>query len=153
MDPVSVVGLVGSIISIADVVAKSIRKLSDLRTADRNAPLQVTTLIGQLYIIQAVIAELTRWKSTHSVNDPRYNHLATQIDKSLECFCPMITTLEQYLDNLEVFLISNNETPDLHDRLSYLWNERDVATYTTLVDRQVNALSLFLQAVQWWVCQ
>jgi hypothetical protein len=151
MDPVSIVGLIGSIISIADVVAKSIRKLSELRSRYHNAPFQITTLIGQLYIIQAAINELTRWKSDVLMRDPRYRQLALQLDASLGCFCPIIMSLQQYLDSLDVASASGIDSSTLPGkRISYLWNERDLAVYLGLVDRQVNALNLFLQAIQWY---
>lgn len=31
-----------------------------------------------------------------------------------------------------------------------MWNERDMAVYLSLIDRQINALNLFLQAIQWY---
>lgn len=150
MDPVSIVGLVGSIVSIADVLTKSIRKLSDLRSRYHNAPVQITTLIGHLYLIQSTIDELTRWKSRILVHDPRYRQLALQIDTSLDCFCPLITSLHQYLSELDVSSTSDLNSMNLRSRISYMWNERDMAVYINLIDRQANALSLFLQAIQWY---
>jgi hypothetical protein len=94
--------LIGSVFSISDVVAKSIRKLSDLRSRYHNAPFQITTLVGQLYIIQAEAGQLTQWKSSAFLNESRYLKLASQIEASLDSFGPLILALEKYLDKSEI---------------------------------------------------
>ncbi|KAH7323044.1 hypothetical protein B0I35DRAFT_426992 [Stachybotrys elegans] len=144
MDPVSIVGLVASIFSIGDMVTKSIRKLSDLRSRYRNAPLQLSTLIGQLYIIQAAVEELARWKSDDLSQNPRYHQLALQLDGSLDSFCPLITSLQKYLDDVDI----TSEIPSTKGKIAYLWNENDIAIFLDLIDRQINALNLFLQAIR-----
>lgn len=149
MDPLSIVGLIASIVSIADAVTKSIRKLSLLKTKYQNAPFQITVLIGQLYIVQAAIDELTRWRSKSLSQNPRYRHLAMQIDTALDCFCPLILSLQQYLDEIEASLESDSHGSHVKGKLAYVWNEQDIASYLDLIDRQVNALTLFLQAIQW----
>ncbi|KAH9900459.1 hypothetical protein F4778DRAFT_739040 [Xylariomycetidae sp. FL2044] len=148
MDPVSIIGLIGSIVSIADVVAKSIHRLSELKSKYRNVSFQVTTLIGQLHIIQAAIGELNQWKSKVLAKDPRYHELATQVQMSLDCFCPLIMSLQQYLDDIDIASVADRGSSNLQGKLSYLWNEPQLAIFIDLVDRQVNALNLFLQAVQ-----
>jgi hypothetical protein len=149
MDPVSIVGLIGSILSIADAVTKSISKLSDLKSRYHNAPLQITTLVGQLYIIRAAIEELQRWKLKDLDNEPRYYQLAAQIDTSLSCFVPLIAALEQYLDKLDISLQATTGGPTRQNKFLVAWNEADIALYLNLLDRQINALNLFLQAIHW----
>ncbi|VUC36686.1 unnamed protein product [Clonostachys rosea] len=149
MDPITIVGLIGSVVSIGDVVAKSIRKLSELRSRYHNAPFQITTLVGQLYIIQAAVGQLMQWKSSAFLNESRYLELASQIEASLDSFCPLILALEQYLDKFDA--VSDSDSLHMQDRLEFMWNEKDIDVYLNMVDRQVNALNLFLQAIQWQV--
>ncbi|CAH0018994.1 unnamed protein product [Clonostachys rhizophaga] len=134
MDPISIVGLIGSVVSIGDVVAKSIRKLSDLRSRYHNAPFQITTLVGQLYIIQAAVGQLTQWKSSAFLNESRYLELASQIEASLDSFCPLILALGKYLDKFET--VSDCDSFHTQNKLQYMWNEKDIYVYLSMVDRQ-----------------
>ncbi|CAH0004408.1 unnamed protein product [Clonostachys byssicola] len=134
MDPIAIVGLIGSVVSIGDVVAKSIRKLSDLRSRYHHAPFQITTLVGQLYIIQAAVGQLTQWKSSTFLNESRYLELASQIEASLDSFCPLILALGKYLDKFEI--VSDCDSSHTQNKLQYMWNEKDIDVYLSLVDRQ-----------------
>lgn len=146
MDPISIVGLIGSVVSILDVVAKGIQKLTDLKRRHHDAPAQISTLIGQLYVIQAAITTLDSYKSSILAQSTRYQELALQLDSALDCFRPLMESLNQYLYDLEM---QTAGVVNEKSKLLYLWNERDIETYLGLLDRQVNALNLFLNAVQW----
>lgn len=37
------------------------------------------------------------------------------------------------------------------ENISFLWDDQELFTYSSLLDRLVNALGLFLQAIQWYV--
>ncbi|RYP32172.1 hypothetical protein DL767_005328 [Monosporascus sp. MG133] len=54
----------------------------------------LSTLIGQLFIVKAALDQLSYWKSRDLSTDPRYHQLALQIDNSLDCFGPLMTTLQ-----------------------------------------------------------
>ncbi|KAI9686854.1 MAG: guanine nucleotide-binding protein subunit alpha [Bathelium mastoideum] len=128
MDPASIIGIVGSVVGIADVVTRSIGSLNGLKLKYRDAPTLVSTLIGQLYTTQTALDQLSSWAEDYagiptSVEAERYAELAAQVGNALDCFGPLI-------------------------RISFLWNERDLNEYLTLLDRQVNALTLLLQAIQ-----
>lgn len=143
MDPVSV-------LTVVKVVTAATAQLISLKSRYRNVPLQVSTLIGQLHIVQAALEQISAWTSKDLLSSPRYQHLAAQIEGSLDCFCPLILALQQHLDSLG--------SPDqsgmtARSKMSFLWNEQDLVSYSNLLDRQANALNLFLQAVQWYVCR
>lgn len=148
MDPVSILGIVGTALSIAKEVTHAIQKLGDLKSRYRNVPLQVSTLIGQLYIVQAALEQISSWSTQDLLSSPRYQELAVQIDTSLDCFCPLILTLQQHLDELN---LPQDLDLTARSKISFLWNEQDLMGYLNLLDCQVNALNLFLQAIQWCV--
>ena len=148
MEPVSILGVVGATLSVAKVVTQAILKLRELKSRYRNAPLQLSTLIGQLYIVQAALEQISLWRSENLLSSPRYQALAVQIDTSLDCFCPLILTLQQHLDELD---LPQGLDMTARSKVSFLWNEKDLMGYLGLLDCQVNALNLFLQAIQWCV--
>jgi guanine nucleotide-binding protein G(i) subunit alpha len=148
MDPVSIIGIVGTALSVAKVVTHAILKLSELKSRYHNVPLQLSTLIGQLYIVRAALEQISSWSSEDLFSSPRYQELAAQIDTSLDCFCPLILTLQQHLEELD---LPQDLDMTVRSKVSFLWNEKDLMGYLGLLDCQVNALNLFLQAIQWCV--
>jgi hypothetical protein len=53
MDPVSAIGLVGSIIGVVDVISGNISSIIDLQSRYKTADLKVHLLIGQLSTLKA----------------------------------------------------------------------------------------------------
>jgi hypothetical protein len=147
MDPVSILGLVGTALSVAKAVTQTISQLSELRSRYRNVPMHLTTLLGQLYMVRAALDQISSWSSQDLWSNPRYQELAEQIDTSLDCFRPLILTLQQHLDELA---LPQDLDLSARNKLTFLWNEADLLRFLSLLDCQVNALNLFLQAVQWY---
>ncbi|KAI1370562.1 hypothetical protein F4677DRAFT_451234 [Hypoxylon crocopeplum] len=58
MDPISLFQVVGTVVSISDVIFKCIKRLSMLKAKYHDAPMLISTLIGQLYIVQAALDQL-----------------------------------------------------------------------------------------------
>ncbi|KAF2963173.1 hypothetical protein GQX73_g10391 [Xylaria multiplex] len=123
--------------------------LKSLKSKYHDAPLVISTIIGQLYIVQSALDELAIWNKRDDgrERDPRYRDLASQIDNGLDCFRLLILALDQRLNDFELNGIKDMTT---RQRLTFLWNERETSDYSVLLDRQVNALNLLLQAVQWY---
>ncbi|KAI1277180.1 G-alpha-domain-containing protein [Xylaria sp. FL0933] len=140
MDPVSIVQIVGTAVSLGDVVIKCIVGLRSLKNKYHDAPLVVSTIIGQLYMVQSALDQLAIWNKPEHGRDPRYRQLAWQIDNALDCFSPLVTTLERRLSDVELMTTTQ--------RLAFLWGEKETSDFSILLDRQVNALNLLLQAVQ-----
>jgi guanine nucleotide-binding protein G(i) subunit alpha len=148
MDPASILGIIGSVISIADIVTRSVRRLSSLKTKFKDVPFLVTTLTGQLCTVQAALDQLSVWAKRDLNSNDRYKKLATQVGDALECFGPLIKALESRLDQIEG--VDQGESQNnTAKRLFFLWTERELMDYLSLLDRQVNALTLLLQALQW----
>lgn len=147
MDPISILSIVGAALSVANGVTKAIGMLRELKSRYRNVPLQLSTVIGQLYIVQAALDQISSWSSKDLFSGPRYQQLAAQIGTALDSFHPLISALQQHLDELESH--EGIAVPGMK-KVSFLWNEQELVAYSSLLDCQVNALSLFLQAVQWY---
>ncbi|KAF2233885.1 hypothetical protein EV356DRAFT_191666 [Viridothelium virens] len=146
MDPASIVGIIGSVVGIADVVTRSIKRLSTLKTKYRDSPFLVSNLIGQLCTIQVALDQLSSWTHRDLLSDPRYAILAGHVDNSLSCFGPLMMSLQEHLDKLDT---SGDDHMGLTKKISFLWTEKDLVDYVTLLNHQVNALTLLLQAIQW----
>lgn len=146
MDPMKLVAILGSVIDTSGVVGMSIKRLTELKRAYRNVPFVTTILIGQLHIIQTALDQLaSTWDSQNFKRHPRYQQLAMQIGTALECFTPLMLTLQQKLENVN----AEKDIMTVKTKVFFLWNEKEMNHYFTLVDRQVNALNLLVQAIQW----
>lgn len=146
MDPVTLVQIIGSVVSLGDVVLKCIVGLRSLKNKYHDAPLVISTLIGQLYMVQSALDQLERWNQPEHECDPRYQQLAWQVDNALGCFGVLVTSLERRLTDFELTSVYNMTATE---RLTFLWGEKETSDFSVLLDRQVNALNLLLQAVQW----
>lgn len=146
MDPVTIVQLVGTAVTLSDAVFKCIKRLHSLKAKYHDAPLVISTITGQLYMVQAALEQLKVWNRPEYERHPRYLQLAMQMDNFLECFSHVIFALA---NRLEDFQSDSSRTITVKQKLMFLWGEQETAEYSVLLDRQVNALNLLLQAVQW----
>lgn len=143
MDPLSIVSLLGTAVSLGDVVLRCITGLNTLKSKYHDAPLLITTMIGQLYMVQTALERLSEWTQPGFGNDPRYQELAEQVDHSLDSFGPLIRSLQQQICQFEP------DSMDNKSKIAFLWIENEMDNYSMLLDRQVNALHLLLQAIRW----
>ncbi|KAI8946034.1 G-protein alpha subunit-domain-containing protein [Xylaria longipes] len=146
MDPVSIVQIIGTAVSLGDVVLKCISRLHSLKAKYHDAPLIISTITGQLHMVQAALDQLSIWNKPEYGRHPRYRQLALQIGNFLDCFSHLILTLEQRLDDFEP---NGSSSITAKQKFVFLWGEKETFEYSSLLDRQVNALNLLLQAVQW----
>ncbi|KAI0972155.1 hypothetical protein F4678DRAFT_471749 [Xylaria arbuscula] len=58
MDPASIVQIIGTAVSLGDVVVKCIAGLRMLKSKYHEAPLVISTIIGQLYMVQSALDQL-----------------------------------------------------------------------------------------------
>ncbi|KAI1826652.1 G-protein alpha subunit-domain-containing protein [Xylaria intraflava] len=145
MDPATIFQIVGTVISLGDVVIKCISKLSAIKAQYHDAPLIITAIIGQLHMVKAAQDQLSPLNTPSLSHDPRYRQLAGHIGNALDSFSPILHALAQQLDRYEG-VDQTEMTAQL--RLSFLHAEREMRSLSELLDRQVNALNLLLQAIQ-----
>ncbi|KAI1757606.1 G-protein alpha subunit-domain-containing protein [Xylaria castorea] len=145
MDPATIIQIVGTVVSLGDVVIKCITRLSALKAQFHGAPIIVTSMIGQLHMVKIAQDQLSLLTSPKSNHDPRYRQLAGQIGNALDSFGPILLALSQQLDRYEGV---GSDRMTAKTRMGFLHGEREMTNLSILLDRQVNALNLLLQAVQ-----
>ncbi|KAI1274886.1 hypothetical protein F5Y07DRAFT_371797 [Xylaria sp. FL0933] len=79
------------------------------------------------------------------IRDPRYRQFAAQIGNALDSFGPILLALGQELDRYEGIDASGMTAKR---RMGFLYCEKEMTNLSILLDRQVNALNLLLQAIQ-----
>ncbi|ETS78455.1 hypothetical protein PFICI_10517 [Pestalotiopsis fici W106-1] len=145
MDPATIFQVIGTALSLGDVVVKSIMKLSSIKGRYQGAPMVLSTMIGQLYIVKSALDRLGDFSRPEHSQHPRHQQLSQQVGSALDSFGLLILALEERLSQFEATELTDMR---VKDRLALLWNEKDMLDYSMLLDRQVNALTLLLQAMQ-----
>ncbi|KAI0429889.1 G-protein alpha subunit-domain-containing protein [Xylaria sp. FL1042] len=145
MDPATIFQIVGTVVSLGDVVIRCITRLSALKAQFHDAPIIVTSMIGQLHMVKIAQDQLSPLNSPNFAHDPRYRQLAAQIGNALDSFGPILLALGQQLDRYEGIGANGMTTKN---RMGFVHGEREMTNLSILLDRQVNALNLLLQAIQ-----
>jgi hypothetical protein len=148
MDPLSIVGLTGTLVKISSVIAHSLLCLINLQSKYRSSSLILTLLIGQLTTLKAALNQITEWVSTSLVNIPVHEQLVADIQVALESCQVLILVLEERIEGLE---LEHNKGRDLNmkGKVGFLLMEDSLTEFNGLLNNQVNALNLLLTAFQW----
>ena len=147
MDPVSAIGAVGSVIGVLDIATRSINKLNVLRSRYRQANFLVSALLAQLYTVQATLHQIKQLQHTTGFRRAlESQQLQSALEVSLEGCDVLMASLEEQLDQL-----STRDGGELNSKgkLTFLWQDQDIEEYSDLLGRQISALNLLLQAIQW----
>lgn len=150
MDPISAIGLAGSLVGISDVIARSLRRLIELQSRYRSASLTVSLLIGQITTIKAALDQITQWVTSSLVSIPKHEQLVADLGVSLESCKLLVTVLEERISQLEC---DQGANLNVKGKIGFLWEESDLNIYTNHLNNQIHALNLFLTALHWYVRQ
>ena len=148
MDPISIIGLAGSIVNIVDVISKSIQNLYDLQQRWKAADLTVQSLIGQLSTLKSALSHIHEWLSSSLSKEPQLDQTVIDLRQSLDSCHHLMTFMYDHLVLLD-WTEANRMTSASKIRAVFHGNEmKDCAIY---LDRQANALNLLLTALNWFV--
>ncbi len=145
MDPVSVIGLVGSIVGIIDVSTRAISALRALQQRWKIADLKISLLISQLTTLKAALSQIEEWIST-SLNVTQHYQLILDLESSLES----CETLLLFIDAQLIHLHQNDsKTLSFESRVKAVLEDNTIKECATHLDHQSTALNLLLTALNW----
>ena len=147
MDPVSIVGLVSSVLNIVSVIAKNVNALSTLQANYRNADMSVFLLIGQLSTLKAALGQIAEWIKTEGLASKlEHVQLVQDLQVALNGCQILISILDDRVDQLATK--EGSESLKVQGKIAFLWEEQELNVYVTHLNNQVNALNLLLSAIQ-----
>jgi hypothetical protein len=146
MDPVSSIGLVGSVVGIVDVITKSVAHLSGLQSSYKIADLKVRLLVGQLSTLKAALDQIASLIDSRP-GIPRDEKLVNDLSIALTCVKAVILAIDTRLSDLQIR--DDNLGLKTLSKVGFVWDEQTINDYLSLLNNQVNALNLFLTALQW----
>ncbi|KAK8065231.1 hypothetical protein PG997_011978 [Apiospora hydei] len=116
MDHFTIFQVIGTAVSLTDVVIKSITKLKSIRTR---------------YLLDRLASRNSQERNQY----PRYQQLGLQIGNSLDNFSLLILALQQQLDRFEGV---SPARMGAKKKLKFMWSEKDMSKFSILLDRQLN---------------
>ncbi|RAQ65382.1 hypothetical protein COH20_012459 [Aspergillus flavus] len=144
MDPLSVVGAVGSILGIIDLATRSIKTLTDLQGRYTSIGLRAKILIGQLSTLNAALGQIKQVLDLLGPGNPigEDSQISLDITTSLSCCEAIMSLLDQRLSRMQ------QDHLTMRDKTGILWHEKETTDFQSLLNNQVNALNLLLTALQ-----
>lgn len=147
MDPASAIGVASAVLSIVNLIAKNVAALSDLQSRYNAADLKVSLLIGQLSTVKAALSQMAKLLegNNRALRDPE---LIDDFSTSLGCVEAVVVVLDD-----KVSLVQRNAANALTTRskVNFMWDEKTMDDYLSLLNNQIHALGLLLTALQWFV--
>lgn len=145
MDPVSIIGLAGSVVGIVDIISKSINSLRDFQSKYHQADLIVDLSIVQLSTLRTALNQVTQWIDELKI--PQQHQFIEDLTISLQGCKVLVLLLDTRIDEFP----KNESTGKLTSKgkIELLWEDSEMKEYQNLLNNQINALNLLLTAIQW----
>ena len=146
MDAITVIGTVGAVANIIDIISKSIKTLRDLHERWRDADLIAINLITQLVALKAALAKISEWITSDLSDQPHHYQLVMDLGESIACCKMLVKSMDDQLAKLQCGV---DNRLDVESRLRIVFENRVCEDFQKYVQRQTNALTLLLAACNW----
>ena len=142
MEPMSVIGLVESSLSLALQFGSAAKALNDLAAKYKNAKLAIKSLAQNLDILQLSWTRIGQWFQERFEEESLHDDsLTKRVEEFLETGSLVMEALQRDLEAYNVDHLSHS------NRSKFIWNEATLQGHQYLLRDQVLSMSLFLQAV------
>ena len=143
MDPLSIIGVVESSLSLALQLATAAKSLGDIAGKYKNAKLTVKALAQNLDVLQLTWTQIGRWFEAYAEDEVLCDDdLVRRVKGFLETGTLVMKALEQDL------LAYNVETLTFKQRSKLIWNESTLECHQIRIRDQTLSMNLFLQAMK-----
>lgn len=151
MEPISAVGLTGSLISCVKIITSSINSLLSLQTNYRQADLTVQLFLGQLSTLRAALNGICQWINNSLVGVPQHEQLVLDLTTSIEGCKVLLLILSDRIALLDRNGVDQDgvESLSIRGKTQLLWAEKESNQYFSHLNNQISALNLLLTALQW----
>ncbi|CAG8960659.1 hypothetical protein HYFRA_00013538 [Hymenoscyphus fraxineus] len=145
MEPVSIIGLVGSIAGISNIIGKALGRLIKLQSKFSDSSVTISLLIGQFTTVKAALDQIGPLLKSNHAKKPQHEQLVLDLQISLDGCKLLIQVIEERIIHL-----SRDETGkelNLKGKIEFLWMESELNGFTTLLNNQTTALNLLVSVL------
>jgi hypothetical protein len=140
-DPITIIGTVGALGNIIDVLGKSISKTAELRSQWQEADLAVLLLESQLAALNSALCKIKIW--TESAFDNPHHQLVMDLDRCVTCCRLLIGKIDMEVSK---FTMNDDNRLDVGSKLRLLVKTKNFEHVQRMIEQQTGALTLLLTA-------
>ncbi|KAH7073859.1 hypothetical protein BKA63DRAFT_576174 [Paraphoma chrysanthemicola] len=140
-EALAIVGTIGAVCNIVDVISKTTVLIEDIRSRWKTADLALLSLASQLTALRAALTEIHRWleRNTNGI----HHQLTMDLDVSLSC-CKLLTSeLETCFSQLNA---NDNLQLSVSDKMKFVLRGQGATDIQKYIEHQTNSLALLLTA-------
>ncbi|CAH0017846.1 unnamed protein product [Clonostachys rhizophaga] len=146
MDPASVIGLAGAVAGLADVIARTVVTLSDLRNAYNQSDFKLSALICQLATLKASLSHIAEMVNTSYGNAPSPSiQFCEDLRVSMYGCEAMVSALDTRLAR---FHQNEGNGLSILGKIEIVLDDSTIDEYLSMLNNQTNALQLLLTTLQ-----
>ena len=144
-DALAVIGIVGSIASIIDILGKTIAAIRKIQSEWQEADLTFLCLASEVVALRAALTKIKEWAE---LDDTEAHHqLTMDLETSLSCCRILVSKLDNELSR---FHQTSEHTLDFSSKRKLVLGRQDIEAIEKLIQRQTIALNLLLTACNWY---
>ncbi len=147
MDPVTILGTAGAVLSIIDVLSRTLKSLLDLHNSWKDADHTIVNLMSQLIALRAALKKISEWISSDLAHAPQHHQLVMDLEDSVACCRMLIQTMDDQLSKLDS---THNDRLDIGSKIRIMLEAKTSQDFQTFIGRQTSALTLLLTACNWF---
>ncbi|KAF2826219.1 hypothetical protein CC86DRAFT_455781 [Ophiobolus disseminans] len=140
-EALAVIGTVGAVCNIIDVIGKTITLVSDIQSRWKTADLALLSLASQLTALGAALREIQTWLENNEQN--MHHQLIMDLDVSLSCCRLLVIELEAFFDSID-------KTPDnplsISSKMKVIIGGQGANDIQKFIEHQTSSLTLLLTA-------
>jgi guanine nucleotide-binding protein G(i) subunit alpha len=143
-DPLTIIGTVGALCNIIDVVSKTIKTTNTWRMRRKDSDLYLTSLASQLISLRAALNKIQVWMDAEA--DEAHYQLEMDLDMAISCCKILVDKLEMAF---RPFKKSVPGSWDVLAKLKMILGTTGLDELQKLLEQQTSALNLLLTACNW----
>jgi hypothetical protein len=140
-DPLCVIGSMGALCNIIDIVGKTISTINKLRLRWKDADLVFLCLATQLVALRAALQQIEDW-TDNDVED-FHHQLIIDLDAAISCCRLLVDKLDTFFCEIDW---TTNQELGMHQKAKTVFGASGMDGVQKLIDSQTNALTLLLSA-------
>ena len=146
MDPVSVMGVVGSVVNMVDVVTRGLKALRSMQQKWKMADMTVTLLLGHMATLKAALNQISDWISSNLRPMPQHHQLVIDLSLSLDSCNVLVAFMNNHLADLD---LGHAGSLTLQSRVRAILQDQSMKDCLNHLGHQACALNLLLTALNW----
>lgn len=140
-DPISILGTVGALANIIDVVAKTISTIAELHSQWQDADLAVLNLESQLAALKTALWKIKAW--TESSSEDPHHQMVMDLDRCVICCRTLINKID---GEVSQFQMTPENRLDVASKFRLLMKSKDFENVQRMIQQQTGALTLLFTA-------